>query len=218
MPTDKRALLERVRIYLIADGPEGVPAERLLRAAIAGGVGMVQLREKNLDDGRLLESAIACARLCRELGVPFIVNDRVDIALACNADGVHVGQDDLPVAAVRALLGERAIIGLSTHSREQIDEAANLAVDYIGVGPVFATPTKPGRDGVGPELIRYAAKRAAQPFFAIGGVDQTTIAEVVRAGARGVSVLRCISHAVDPQRAARELLERIDDAERVFAG
>jgi len=211
-----RTRLERVQIYLVTDAaPCSQPIERFLREAIAGGVGMVQLREKGMSDARLLDVAARCASICRAESVPFIVNDRVDIALACGADGVHVGQDDLPIGTVRAMAGENFIVGLSTHSPEQIEEAAFLGPDYIGVGPIHETPTKEGRKAVGVQLVSYASQHAAQPCFAIGGLDPSNVAEVVRAGARGVSVLRWVGQAVDPMAAARELLDRIEETRRV---
>lgn len=211
----KRERLGRVRIYLITDAsPRVAPIERFLREAVAGGVGMVQLREKDMPDGALLDVAARCTVICRSLGVPFIVNDRVDIALASGADGVHVGQDDLPVATVRELVGERLIVGLSTHSAEQIETASHLDVDYIGVGPIWETPTKEGRAAVGTELVRFAAEHAKQPFFAIGGVDPNTVGDVLRAGGRGVSVLRCITRAADPKEAAFDLLRQIEGIDR----
>jgi thiamine-phosphate pyrophosphorylase len=209
--------LASVRLYLITDASPRVPLEQLLEAAIGAGVGMVQLREKSLPDSALLEAASKCAFHCSRLGVPFIVNDRVDIALAVCADGVHVGQNDLPVATVRSLLGgdgpdSDVIVGLSTHTRAEIDAAGEA--DYIGVGPIHETPTKPGRPAVGAELVRYAAERSAVPFFAIGGLDPTNVGEVIRAGASGVSVLRWVTRSDDPARATREMREAIDAAGR----
>ena len=204
-----------MRIYLITDAaPCSQPIERFLREAITGGVGMVQLRERGMSDARLLDVASRCAEICRAEDIPFIVNDRVDIALACGADGVHLGQNDMPITSVRSLVGENSIIGLSTHSPEQIEEAATLAPDYIGVGPIHETPTKEGRKAVGVQLVSYASQHAAQPWFAIGGLDPGNVAEVVRAGARGVSVLRWVGQAVDPTAAVRELLDRIEEARR----
>src|ERR1700694_6046227 len=131
--------LEGVRLYLITGAKPRVALMELIDAAIDGGVGMIQLREKDCDDRSLLALASACAERCRRRGVPFIVNDRADIALAAGADGVHLGQDDLPVAAARALLGPNGIIGLSTHSRAQIDAARESGADYLGVGPIHET-------------------------------------------------------------------------------
>ncbi|MGH3062372.1 MAG: thiamine phosphate synthase, partial [Gaiellaceae bacterium] len=149
---------------------------------------------------RALEEARA---VTRRLGVPLVVNDRPDLAVLVGADFVHVGQDDLPLPAVRRF-GIPA--GLSTHSREEVERAG---ADYIAVGPVFATPTKPGRPAVGLELVRHAAARAPAPWFAIGGIDGTNVAEVVAAGARRIAVVRAIGDADDPEAAARELREAL---------
>ena len=202
----KRAQLERVRIYLITDArPVLQPFEAFLEAALAGGVGMVQLRARELDDAELLRVAIRGVRVCGPLGVPFIINDRADIAVLAGADGVHVGQCDVPPEQVRRIMGDDAIVGLSTHSPEQIQAAADEPVDYIGVGPIHATPTKPGRAAVGVELVRYAASHSKRPFFAIGGIDPANVGEVLAAGGRAVSVLSWVSRARDPQTAAREM-------------
>jgi thiamine-phosphate pyrophosphorylase len=201
------AQLERVRLYLITDArPAMKPFELFLEAAIGGGVDMVQLRDRELDDAELLQVAIRGAEVCSRLGVPFIVNDRADIAMLAGADGVHLGQSDIPPSAARRILGPAAIIGLSTHSPEQIEVAEREPVDYIGVGPIHATPTKPGRLAVGPELVRYAAAHCSRPFFAIGGLEPSNVADVVAAGGRSVSVLRWISQARDPRSAAREMV------------
>jgi thiamine-phosphate pyrophosphorylase len=202
----KRAQLERVLLYLITDArPVLQPIEGFLEAAIAGGVGMVQLRDHALDDAELLRVAIRAARTCAQLGVPLIINDRADIAVLAGADGVHLGQCDVPPSQARRIIGDDAIVGLSTHSPEQIQAAANEPVDYIGVGPIHATPTKPGRPAVGVELVRYAATHCSRPFFAIGGLDPANVGEVVAAGGRAVSVLRWVSQAHDPRAAAREM-------------
>ncbi len=214
----KRAILEAVRLYLVTDAsPRVEPIEKFLSAAVAGGVGMVQLRDRTLDDARLFDVARRCSATCRALQVPFIVNDRVDIALGCGADGVHVGQDDLPVQTVRQLVGDQLLIGLSTHSEEQIKRAAYLDIDYIGVGPVHETPTKQGRPAVGLELVRFAAMHASQPFFAIGGLDPSNIANVVAAGATGVSVLRWISNSSDPCASARQIVDEFKRARHALA-
>ena len=190
----------------------GPPLPRLLRAAISGGVDIVQLREKQLDDDELTALARTTQEQCRRLGALMIVNDRPEVALAADADGVHVGQDDMPAAAVRELVGPERLIGLLTHSPSQIDQVDAALVDYIGVGPIHETPTKPGRPAVGLELVRYAAANAPVPFFAIGGIDAGNLAEVLAAGASRVCVLRTLANADEPERAARELRMRLDHA------
>src|SRR5690242_13216595 len=163
-PAERRAALERARLYLVCDASFSQVAE-----AVAGGVDLVQLRERGLDDGALLETARRMREQAHQAGALFLVNDRPDVALLSGADGVHVGQDDLPPRAVRQLVGEDLLVGLSTHAPAEIDAAAD--VDYLGVGPVHATPTKPGRPAVGLELVGYAVEHARVPWFAIGGVD-----------------------------------------------
>jgi len=205
-----RARLRAVRLYLIMDArPRVTPLEEFLARSIQAGVGMVQLREKQLNDAELLATARRCAAVSRRLGALFIVNDRLDVALAAQADGVHVGQDDLPIDDIRALAGEQFIVGLSTHSPAQIAHAQSQAADYVGVGPVHETPTKPGRPAVGLELVRYAAANSDLPFFAIGGLDPGNVADAVAAGARGISVLRCVTQAEDPAAIVRALIDQI---------
>jgi thiamine-phosphate pyrophosphorylase len=185
----------------------------MLRAAVAGGVDIFQLRDKQLPDGELTAVANATRALCERLGPPnplLVVNDRPQITLDVGADGIHVGQDDMPVAEVRALVGADVLIGLSTHSPAQIDAVDASLVDYIGVGPIHATPTKPGRPAVGVELIRYASAHAPVPFFAIGGLDAGNLADALDAGAQRVCVLRAIADAVEPESAARKLRAAID--------
>ena len=185
------------RLYLVT--PVRPELEAFLEAAVKGGVDLVQVRERELPDGELLRALTLARAVTRRLGVPLVVNDRPDLAALCEADYVHVGQDDLPVEAARSFgVG----VGLSTHARKEIDSAE---ADYIGVGPVFATPTKEGRAPVGLELVRYAAERARLPWFAVGGIDGTKVADVVAAGARRIAVVRAIVDAPDPERAAREL-------------
>ena len=187
------------RLYLVTPTRPDLP--ELLEAAIAGGVDMVQVREKDMPDRELLPLLFRAREVVREHDVPFVVNDRVDLASIVGADFVHVGQDDMPPElAKRFGLG----VGLSTHSGTDIDGAPADA-DYIGVGPVYATPTKPGRPAVGLELVRYAAANAKLPWFAIGGIDETNVAEVVAAGATRIAVVRAIAGADDPERAARAL-------------
>jgi thiamine-phosphate pyrophosphorylase len=168
----RRARLSAARLYLVCGAePDGGELPTLLRGAIAGGVDVVQLREKHLPDEELVSVADAARALCERLGALLIVNDRPWAALEAGADGVHVGQDDMPVSEVRELVGPDVLVGLSTHSPAQIDATDASVVDYIGVGPIHETPTKPGRPAVGVELIRYAAAHSPVPFFAIGGLD-----------------------------------------------
>ncbi len=148
--------------------------------------------------------------MCARHGALFVVNDDPHLAAAANADGVHVGQDDVSVAQARMLLGPDRLVGLSTHTPAQIDAAAPAGVDYIGVGPVHATPTKPGRPAVGLDLVRYAAHRATVPFFAIGGIDAGNVESVRAAGAQRVAVVRALTEADDPERAAAALLGTVE--------
>jgi thiamine-phosphate pyrophosphorylase len=212
---ERRSRLAAARLYLVCGAlTDRSAGERelpdLLRAAVAGGVGIVQLREKHLDDGELVAVANAAAALCKRLGALLIVNDRPSVAIEAGADGVHVGQEDMGVAEVRELVGPDMLIGLSTHTPEEIDAEDAALADYIGVGPVHETPTKPGRPAVGLELIRYAALHAPVPFFAIGGLNVGNLGEAIEAGARRAVVLRAIAEAEDPQSAARALREQLD--------
>lgn len=188
-------------LYLVTGTRPDLPA--FLEAAVAGGVDVVQIRERRLTDRELLAALEEAREVTARLGVPLVVNDRADLALLVGADLVHVGQDDLPVAAARRL-GLR--VGLSTHAPAEI---AAADADYIGVGPVHATPTKLGRLAVGLELVRYAAAHARQPWFAIGGIDATNVTDVVAAGATRIAVVRAIGDAADPERAARELRDAL---------
>jgi thiamine-phosphate pyrophosphorylase len=194
---DFGAALTSARLYLIT-GARPDLAE-LIEASVRGGVGLVQLREKELSDRDLLDVLGVARAVTRRLGVPLVVNDRPDLAVLCDADCVHVGQDDLPVSAARRF---GLPVGVSTHAPDEIDGAH---ADYLGVGPVFATPTKEGRPAVGVDLVRYAAANASAPWFAIGGIDRTNIERVVRAGATRIAVVRALVDAADPEDAAREL-------------
>jgi thiamine-phosphate pyrophosphorylase len=196
------ASLERARLYFITEPVDGA----VLEAALAGGVDAVQLRVKNAPDEEIVRAAAAFRRLCDRFDAAFILNDRADLVEACAADGVHVGQDDVPIAEARRLVGPARIVGVSTHTREQIEAALQQDVDYLAVGPVYATPTKPGRPGVGVELVRIAAElRPRVPWFAIGGIDRRNAVDVVSAGARRVAVVRAIRDADDPRAAASAL-------------
>jgi thiamine-phosphate pyrophosphorylase len=177
---------------------------------------MIQLRMKSASEAEILRAAARFREICRAHDALFILNDRVDLVAAAGADGVHVGQDDTPVAAAREALGPELIVGLSTHSPEQIDTASG--VDYIGVGPVHATPTKPGRPAVGVELVRYAATHAAVPFFAIGGIGPRNAAAVRAAGASRIAVVRALTQAADPEPAARRLRQALTSPQEALVG
>ncbi|MGA2925863.1 MAG: thiamine phosphate synthase [Solirubrobacteraceae bacterium] len=212
---DRRKRLAAARLYLICDARP----DAFVAAALRGGVDIVQLRVKQADDDRgLVAAGRRLAAVCADHGALLILNDRPDLVAAAGADGVHVGQDDAPVAQARALVGRERLVGLSTHNIEQIDRAATLEVDYIGVGPVHATPTKPGRPAVGLGLVRYAAAHAAAPFFAIGGITAGNVASVYGAGATRIAVVRALTEADDPERAARELSSAVAAAGEVGVG
>jgi thiamine-phosphate pyrophosphorylase len=185
------------RLYLITGVRPDL--ESFLEAAVRGGVDIVQIREKNLENGPLLEAIRRAREVTARLGVPLVVNDRPDLAHLVEADFVHVGQDDLPVAAARSFgIG----VGQSTHAPAEL---AATDADYAGVGPVYETPTKAGRPAVGLEYVRHAARHARVPWFAIGGIDETNVAQVVAAGATRIAVVRAIGEAQDPERAAAAL-------------
>jgi thiamine-phosphate pyrophosphorylase len=237
--SERRARLAAARLYLVCDSaPGGRSLLEILAAAVAGGVEIVQLRDKLLGDDELAEVAREAGALCRQLGALLIVNDRPAVALEAGADGVHVGQEDMSVARARELVGADMLIGLSTHAPAEIDAVAReqsthtpaaesdavaraestpgagcscaagdnpRGVDYIGVGPVHSTPTKPGRPAVGLSLVRHATAHARVPFFAIGGIHRGNAASVIEAGAQRLAVVRAIADAADPESAAREL-------------
>ena len=204
----RRALLGRCSLYLIV----GAGSQDVVAGALEAGVGIVQYRAKAadpLDDRQRLLEAQELRRLCHSHGALFLVNDRVDLALAVEADGVHLGQGDLPLPMARRLLGPDRLIGSSTHAPEQLHRAVAEGCDYVGVGPVNATPTKPGREPVGLAYVAAAALECPVPFFAIGGIDLANLGAVVAAGARRVAVVRAIAAAPDPRAASAGLLEAL---------
>jgi thiamine-phosphate pyrophosphorylase len=209
----RRERLRRARLYFVTDVRPGL--EELLAAALAGGVDMVQLRDKTSSDAELLRAAVVFRRLCDEHGALFWLNDRPDLAVACRADGVHVGQGDLAPAAARRLAGRDVLIGLSTHSSSQLDAALLQGeADQLSVGPVWETPTKEGRAAAGLDYVRYAARVAGdRPWFAIGGIDLDNVREVIAAGATRIVVVRAIRDAPDPRAAAAALREALEEAE-----
>ncbi|HET7044334.1 MAG TPA: thiamine phosphate synthase [Gaiellaceae bacterium] len=197
-----RERLERALLYLVTDSPEPV------EPALAGGVDIVQLRVKDADDDEIVELGRVVRGLTRAAGALFVLNDRPGLAVACDADGVHVGQGDAAVAEARAAVGPERLVGLSIDAPGQLAGAAGA--DYLGVGPVYATPTKPGAQAAGLEIVREAARVAAVPWFAIGGIDETTLDEVTAAGARRVAVVRAVRDAADPAAAAAALRRRLE--------
>jgi thiamine-phosphate pyrophosphorylase len=198
-------------LYVILDRAtaHGRDLGTLLEAVIAGGCRMVQLREKEWPSGRLWPLAERLRERCRKAGVTFIVNDRVDLAVALGADGVHLGQDDLPPAVARPLLRPGMILGLSTHSVDQARLAQGAGADYVAVGSMFPTTTKPDFQLVGPPLVRQVRGEIRVPLIAIGGITADNLAEVIRAGANGVAVISAVGAAEDPAAATRRLLQAI---------
>jgi len=185
------------RLYLITGARPDL--HELVEAAVSGGVDIVQIREKELPDAELMRVLQEMRALTRRLEVPLVVNDRPDLAVLAEADYVHVGQDDLPVEAARRF---GLPVGQSTHAPGELDATE---ADYAGVGPVFETPTKEGRPAVGLEYVRYAAEHARVAWFAIGGIDETNVSDVVAAGAERIAVVRAITEASDPEHAAAAL-------------
>ena len=206
------------RLYLCT--PDRPDLAGFLAACIAGGVDVVQLREKQLEARQLIARAAVASEVCGRSGVPFILNDRPDLALACSASGVHVGQDDVPPRIARRILGVEAIVGLSTHAREEWDAATdgnptNPNIDYLSAGPVNETPTKLGRPGTGLSYLEYVASTPAgaeggMPWFVTGGVTPETVPDMASAGARRFVVVRYLTESADPERAAGRLKEVID--------
>jgi thiamine-phosphate pyrophosphorylase len=181
-------------------------------AVLRGGVDVVQLREKDLDDETRVADARLMIPICRDFGVPFIMNDSPELALAVGADGVHVGQEDVSVARCRELLGAEAIVGLSTHSTLEFDGALNQSATYFSAGPIIATPTKPGRSGTGVSYAVASQARSDRPVFVTGGVNAENVAALVAAGLRHFVVVRALTEARDPESAARVIREALDAA------
>jgi thiamine-phosphate pyrophosphorylase len=207
-----RRRLSKARLYLVMGVGTKSPQRsyRIAEAALQGGVDILQLRDYSLNDFQFLEAAHKFRVLTRQYKALFIVNNRPDIALLSKADGVHVGQDDLPVAQVRKLVGKDMLIGLSTHALVEAKKALKSGADYIGVGPVYRTPTKAGRKAVGLSYVRQVvALKPKVPFFAIGGVDKGHLPEILGAGTARVAVVRAITEARDPYRAALGLKEAL---------
>jgi thiamine-phosphate pyrophosphorylase len=195
-------------LYLVTS-----PSDNLfgtVEAALQGGLSLVQYRDKNADDTVRMNNALKLCEMCHHYGALFIVNDRVDVALAVDADGVHLGQQDIPVTLARQLLGPQRIIGCSTTNSDEMQRAIQAGADYIGVGPVYETPTKEGKAAAGLDYVRYAAEYATVPWFAIGGIDTNNLSDVLAAGGERVAVVRAIMHAENPTLTTQYFLSQMD--------
>lgn len=204
---------EELKLYLVTD--RGLAGERaiedIVKEAVEGGVTMVQLREKDIATRDFIALALRLKDVLKPYGVPLIINDRVDVALASGAEGVHIGQSDMPYAIARKLLGPSKIIGLSVENFEQIEEANSLDVDYIGVSPVFATPTKTDTaEPFGLDGLRKAVRMSVHPTVAIGGMNERTAADVMACGTDGIAVVSAIVCAPDPKESSKNLLQIIN--------
>ncbi len=194
----KKYLLKDKRLYLVTNSDNfDSDSEFLDRVALAikSGVDIVQLREKNKPASKIIEYGKIIRQLTSEYGALFIVNDRVDLAQILNADGVHLGQDDIDIHSARKILGEKMIIGISTHKPQDAIEAMKNGADYIGVGPIYKTPTKPNREAAGLDYLKWAADNVDIPFYAIGSIDLNTVDEVISYGARRVALVRAIMNS-----------------------
>ena len=203
---------ETLKLYLVTDRPlaRGRNLEDIVKSAVEGGVSMVQLREKDISTRDFIALGTSLKKALEGTGVPLIINDRVDVALGCDADGVHIGQSDMPYGTARRLLGPHKIIGLSVENMQQVAEAEELDVDYIGVSPVFSTPTKTDTaEPFGLDGLREAANASRHPIVAIGGINASNAAAVMQAGADGIAVVSAIVAADDPRLAAEDLSNRI---------
>lgn len=208
-----RSRFADARLYvLVTESLCARPWLRTVRAAVAGGADVIQLREKDLPDADYLRRAEQAREVCAEAGALFVVNDRVAVAQLVHADGVHVGQDDLPPDRVRRLVGERMAVGVSTHSLDQARRAVYDGADYLGVGPMFATTTKPHEPAVGPALAREVAAEIAIPWFALGGVTADNLPTLVDAGVSRIAVTAAVVAAPDPAAAARALRAALPEA------
>jgi thiamine-phosphate diphosphorylase len=209
-------MTEALRLYLVAD-PEPIVGDVLatVEAALRGGVTAVQLRAKCLPDREQVLLARHLKAACRAYGVPLLVNDRLDIALAAGADGVHLGVDDLPVSDARRIAGPGFLIGYSPETDAQVLHAAASGADYLGIGPVFGTATKPDAGpALGLEAFARRCQQSALPVVGIGGISAGNAADVMRAGATGVAVISAIIGAPDPEQSSRDLLRQVDTSVR----
>ncbi|MCQ2959937.1 MAG: thiamine phosphate synthase [Bacteroidales bacterium] len=204
---------EQLKLYLVTDRPLSLGRDIawIVEEAVKGGVTMVQLREKDCDTREFLEVAQKLKSLLKPLGIPLLINDRIDIALAVDADGVHIGQSDMPYEIARKLLGPDKIIGLSVENMHDIEEANKLDVDYVGVSPIYSTATKTDTaQPFGLEGLRKAVALSVHPTVAIGGMNTKTAYDVIKTGTNGIAVVSGICSADSPCEASKELLEIIN--------
>lgn len=205
---------ESLKLYLVTDRDLslGRSLEEVVCEAVAGGVTIVQLREKNASTGEFIELGRRLMAVLKPLGVPLIINDRVDVALAVDADGVHIGQSDMPYEDARRLLGPDKIIGLSVENMDELLKANELDVDYVGISPVYGTPTKTDTaEPFGLEGLRKAVNLSSHPTVAIGGMNASTIGDVIAAGADGVAVVSAICSAENVREATSALKQLVND-------
>jgi thiamine-phosphate pyrophosphorylase len=209
----RRQILVNARLYLVTAPAPDVLAR--VEAALKGGLTLVQYRDKQNNDADRLAIAQQMCQLCHSYGALFILNDRVDLALAVDADGVHLGQQDVSIALARQILGSQRIVGRSTTNPAEMERALKEGADYIGVGPVYETPTKAGKAAAGLEYIQHAAKNATVPWFAIGGIDSSNIDRVIQAGAPAVAIVRAIMNADNPTHAVQFFLSILNRVPKV---
>ncbi len=204
---DRRQKLNNATLYLVTS-----PANNLfnvVESALEGGLQILQYRDKESEDTLRLQTGLKLKELCHRYGALFLMNDRVDLALAVGADGVHLGQQDVPISLARQILGPNAIIGRSTTSPDEMAKALEEGADYIGVGPVYETPTKPGKAAAGLEYVQYAAQHSSVPWFAIGSINADNLSDVMGAGARRVAVVRSIMQAEQPTLITQFMLAQL---------
>lgn len=207
MSYQRHQRLGQAQLYLVTSPDDNLL--NIVEAALQGGLTLVQYRDKDSEDSVRLANADKLCQLCHRYGALLIVNDRVDLALAVDADGVHLGQQDIPIALARQLLGSQRLIGRSTHNPDDLHRALQEGADYIGVGPVYETPTKAGRPAAGLDYVRYAAEHATVPWFAIGGIDTTNLQEVLTASADRIAVVRAIMQAEQPTLVTQYFLSQL---------
>jgi thiamine-phosphate pyrophosphorylase len=207
LATQRLQQLKAARLYLVTSPSENLLA--IVEASLKGGLTLVQYRDKNTDDLIRFQNAQTLCQLCHDYGALFLVNDRVDLALAVNADGIHLGQQDLPIAIARQILGPNRIIGRSTTNPQEMAKAIAEGADYIGVGPVYETPTKVGKAAAGLDYVSYAAENSPVPWFAIGGIDHSNLGDVLKAGAKQVAVVREIMQSPNPTEATQGLFAQL---------